>query len=111
MTDTAMDFAKAQRDAGITRAVSNAEGKTPGWSDLALAWIRLYAYEHRGEKFIGRDIVLASRNAGVIQPPNDKAWGGPMMRAARAGVIRKVGTAPDPNRHCNPVPLWEACFP
>lgn len=108
MSQLDLDFARAQRDEGITRAVASADGSVPGWSDLALVWIRLYAQQHRGERFIGREVVLASREHGVIQPPNDKAWGGPMQRAAKLGIIRRVGSAPDPNRHCNPVPLWES---
>ena len=108
MSQLPIDFARAERDQGIERAVSRADRSTPGWSDLALAYIRLYASQNKGRRFIGRDIVLASRTYGVIQPPNDKAWGGPICRAIKAGVIRKVGTAQDPNRHCNPVPQYEA---
>lgn len=103
-----LTIAREMRDEGIERAVARADGAAPGWSDLALEWIKLFAMQNRGRRFIGREVVLASRCYGVIQPPNDKAWGGPMKRAAELGVIRKVGTAPDPNRHCNPVPLWEA---
>lgn len=29
-------------------------------------------------------------------------------RAARRGLLVRKGTVPDPNRHCNQVPLWEA---
>ena len=108
MNQLAIDFARAARDEGISRAVDHAESDSPGWGELAFRYIQLYAQQHRGERFIGRDIVLASKAYGLIQPPTDKAWGGPMQKAAKRGVLRKVGTAPDPNRHCNPVPLWEA---
>jgi hypothetical protein len=47
--------------------------------------------------------------AGVIQPSNAKAWGGPIQRAAREGLIKRIGFDEDPNRHGNPVPLWEVC--
>lgn len=103
-----IDFARKERDQGIERSVARADRASEGWSELALSWIKRYAREHRGERFIGRQIVLASRSWGLVQPPNDKAWGGPMQKAAKLGIIRKVGVAPDPNRHCNPVPLWEA---
>jgi hypothetical protein len=100
--------ARQERDEGMSLAVERADRAISAWSELAIAWIRLYAQQHRGQQYTGRQIVLASRESGVIQPPNDKAWGSPMQRAARAGVIRRVGTVPDPNRHCNPVPLWES---
>jgi hypothetical protein len=53
--------------------------------------------------------VQASVAKGVIQPSNAKAWGGPIQRAAREGLIKRIGFDEDPNRHGNPVPLWEVC--
>lgn len=94
--------------AGIDQAVAAADRAVEGWSERALEFIRLWALDNIGKRFIGTDIVQASIAAGITQPPNAKAWGGPIQRAARARFIRKVGTAPDPNRHGNPVPLWEA---
>lgn len=95
---------------GIDRAVSCAEKKTPGWSDVALAFIRLHCQRNKGKTFTGFEIVQASIGYGVIQPPNSKAWGGPIQRAARAGLIVKAGTVEDPNpeRHGSQVPLWRA---
>lgn len=98
--------ARAQAQEGIDRAVSAADRAIAGWSDLALRYVRLYATQNRGKQFIGYEIVQASIAAGIIQPENAKAWGAPIQRAAREGLIRKVGTAPDPNRHGNPVTLW-----
>ncbi len=100
---------KARRDAqdGIDRAVEAAEREIPDWSDVALSWVKLYATMNRGKKVIGYDIVQASLAHKIIQPSNAKALGGPIQRAARMGYIVKVGTAEDPNRHANPVPLWE----
>ncbi len=100
--------ARAAAQEGIDRAVSAADRAIAGWSDLALRYVRLYATQNRGKQFIGYEIVQASIAAGIIQPENAKAWGGPIQRAAREGLIRKVGTAPDPNRHGNPVTLWGA---
>ena len=108
MNQVELNFARAARDEGIRRSESRANEAIPGWSDLAFQFIQLYAQRNRGKQFIGRDVVLAAKAYGLIDPPNDKAWGGPMQRASKAGVIRKVGVAQDPNRHCNPVPLWLA---
>lgn len=100
----------ARRDAqtGIDQAVAAADRAVQGWSELAFDFVRLYATQRRGQRFIGHDIVKASEARGLIQPPNPKAWGAPIQRAAREGIIKRVGHAPDPNRHTNPVPLWEA---
>jgi hypothetical protein len=108
MTQLDIDFARAARDEGIDRAVSHAESEVPRWADVAFEFVKLYAIQHKGQRFIGRQIVLASKEYGLIQPPNDKAFGGPIMRAVREGVIRKVGFTQDPNRHCAAVPEYEA---
>jgi hypothetical protein len=99
-------IARRAAQAGIEQAVSAADREIEGWSDMALRYVRLYATQNRGKQFIGHNIVQASITAGIIQPPNLKAWGWPLQRAAREGIIVRVGYAEDPNRHGNPVPLW-----
>lgn len=106
MIQLSIELARAARDDGIERAVEHANADVAGWSDLALAYIKFFAAQNKEMKFTGLDIRLASVKYGLIQPVNPKAWGGPVNRAVRAGVIKRVGTVPDPNRHCNPVPLW-----
>lgn len=108
MTQLDIDFARAARDDGIQRSVDHANADAPGWSDLALKFIEVHCGQHLGERFTGLQIREASVAYGLIQPANSKAWGGPIARAARRGWLKRVGTVPDPNRHCNPVPLWEA---
>lgn len=103
-----IDFARAERDDGIKRAVDHAEEDCPGWAELALQFIKVHCAKNRGARFTGLQLREASIAYGLIQPENSKAWGGPISRAARAGTLKRVGTVPDPNRHCNPVPLWEA---
>lgn len=104
--DPARQARRAAQD-GIDQAVAAAERSAPGWSTEAFAFIRKFAEQQRGKRYIGHEIVQASIAAGVAQPQNEKAWGGPIQRAARAKVITRVGYAEDPNRHGNPVPLWE----
>lgn len=93
---------------GIQRAVDAAEREHPGWAALAYEYVKLYAQQNQGKRFIGRDIVTASKKYGLIQPPNDKAFGKVIQRAARDGVIQRVGYAQDPNRHLSPVPEYTA---
>lgn len=99
--------ARREAQAGIDQAVAAAERQLAGWVDTAYAFIALWCAQNRGARCIGHDIVQASIAKGVIQPANAKAWGGPIQRAAREGLIKRVGFDEDPNRHGNPVPLWE----
>ena len=108
MTQLAIDFSRAERNEAMQRAVDAADGRVPKWSDVALEYVRLYAIQHRGERFIGRDVTQAAKAYGLESPANDKAWGAVLMRAAREGVIRKVGYAQDRNRHLSPVPEYSA---
>ena len=105
-----MAKARSEAQEGIDRAVAHAERDVPGWSDVAYEFIRLHAMQNRGKRFTGYEIVQAALAYGVPKPPTDKAFGGPLQRAARAQVLRKVGGVPDPNpeRHGSMVPLWEA---
>ena len=104
----AIDFARAERDAAMQQAVDAANGRVPKWSSVAFEFIRLYAMQHRGQKFIGRDITQAALAYGLESPASPKAWGGPIQRAVKEGVLVKVGFAQDFNRHCSPVPQFEA---
>lgn len=99
--------AKRDAQAGIDQAVAAAERQVAGWLDTAYAFIELWCSQNNGARCIGHDIVQASVAKGVIQPANSKAWGGPIQRAARMGLIKRIGFDEDPNRHGNPVPLWE----
>jgi hypothetical protein len=98
--------AKRQAQAGIDQAVAAADRNIEGWSDTAYAFIEFYCAQNKGKRCIGHDIVQASIEKGVIQPPNSKAWGSPIQQAARAGLLKRIGYDEDPNRHNNPVPLW-----
>lgn len=108
MTQLSIDFAKAARDEGIQLAEGKANSEITGWSELALNYIKLFVLQRKGTTFTGLDIRLASIEYGLVQPSNSKAWGGPLQKAARLGIIKRVGTTADPNRHLNPVPLWSA---
>lgn len=101
--------AKREAQAGIDQAAAAAERAHAGWGDEAFEFVRYYAKMNVGKKFVGRDIVLASKQSRLPEPPNDKAFGAVIQRAVREGVIQKTGAfVPDPNRHGNPVPEYTA---
>ncbi len=92
---------------GMERAEQHAENKIPKWGELAYRWIERYARQH--ERFTGWMLVKAASNdPNFPTPPNEKAWGGPIQRAARRGIIERVGTEKDPYRHGNPIPVWRS---
>lgn len=44
--------------------------------------------------------------ATLPQPPDDRAFGSVFRRAAKAGVIKKLGFVPALTRHCAPTVMW-----
>ena len=101
------EIARRQAQEGMDRALESAEQVVPKWGDIAFAWIERYARSH--QRFTGWMLVKAAANdPNFPPPPTEKAWGGPIQRASRRGIIRRVGTEKDPHRHGNPIPLWES---
>ena len=105
--DITQEIARRQAEEGMGRALDRAEREIPEWGDLAYARVVGYAKEHL--QFCGWMVVKAA-NADPNFPiaPNDKAWGSVIQRAAREKIIVRCGTAKDPHRHGNPIPLWES---
>lgn len=107
MEQLTLEDARQQADAGMRQALEHAEVVVPQWGELAYQRIVKYAREH--ERFCGWMVVkAAAMDPSFPAPPTEKAWGGPMKRAAHDGIIERVGTAKDPNRHGNPIPLWKS---
>lgn len=94
------------RDRGIERAVDHADREIPSWSDVALEYVRQYARNH-GE-FLSEEPRQYAESRGLPDPPDKRAWGAVMLRAARAGYIRKIGYAQanDPRVHGSINTLW-----
>lgn len=105
--DITFEIARRAAREGMDRAEQGAENKVPKWGELAYAWI--VAYAKRNERFTGWMLVkAASHDPNFPAPENEKAWGGPIQRAARRGVIVRDGTEKDPYRHGNPIPVWRS---
>lgn len=105
--DISFESARRAAQEGMERAEQGAENKVPKWGELAYHW--LVEYARRTERFTGWMVVKAASNdPNFPRPDNEKAWGGPIQRAARRGVIVRAGTQKDPYRHGNPIPLWRS---
>ena len=93
------------RDAGIERAATHADRNIPSWTDLAYDFLREYIKTH--QTFMAEDV--RTHSAGVVPPPpSERAWGGVIVRARKAGLIshdgyRKVSNA---KAHCTPAAVW-----
>jgi hypothetical protein len=104
-----IDFARQLRDRGMERAVDHAEREVAGWKDAALEYVRLYALIHA--EFICEDVRGFADRRGFAPPPDGRAWGAVMMRAAKRGLVTKtdrVACAKDPKVHMNPSTVWRS---
>ncbi len=107
-----MTAARAARDAGIQQAAEHAEEVNPNWGDRAFEVLRMYAAAKRssGATFTSEDVRNSILGAHLPQPPHLRAWGSVCQRAARAGLIAKVGIVESRAAHCHcaHVAAWKA---
>lgn len=104
-----LTLAMQLRDIGIQRAVEHADAEIPSWSDIAFDNLRMFLRYAPDSQFMGEDVRGYATTRGLPDPPDKRAWGAVMLRAARAGLIRKIGYAhaKDPKVHRSINPLWE----
>lgn len=104
-----IDFARAQREVAIQRVQDAAERRSPGWTDLALQFLALYAMRH--PVFSSEDVLDASIDYGLPQPHDARAWGAVYRAAERRGVIRRSSIVYLRRRgHCSPALKWESAI-
>jgi len=98
--------AERLRDEGMERAADHAEREIPEWRNEARRILEITAALHRN--FTSEDIKIQADIRGLPRPPEPRAWGAVIQRAARDGIIRKVGWADSTSRtcHCRPMQLW-----
>lgn len=96
---------QARRDDGMRRAEEHADRVTHAWSALAYGFVHQYVAGLSGaDVFITEKLVEAARAAAIPDPPDARAWGSIINRAARNGLIVKSGYAED--RFCSPKTVW-----
>lgn len=94
------------RDMGIDRAVTHANEATPSWSDQAFDFLTRYITD--ASEFMAEDVRLAAKGI-VPEPPSLRAWGSVMMKAAKSGLIKRVGyrSVSNPLAHATPAAIWK----
>lgn len=101
-----IDFTAARRDAGIQRAADHAEREAPGWGEGAVAFVQWYARHNR--EFLAEDVIESYIRVGLPEPPDGRAWGAVIRRAAKLGAIQKAGYRPARSSNLSPKVLWRS---
>lgn len=102
----AIDFTgKELMEQGMARAIAHAEAIEPMWSDTAYQFLLKFAAT--GNEFMAEDVRAASQGI-VPPPPSMRAWGGIIRRAAKAGLITRIGykSVINPKAHCALCSVW-----
>lgn len=99
--------AGARRDLGIARAEARANRRIPSpeWTAAAAATLSEFL-GYRLTPFLAEEFVAWAVKR-MAAPPDPRAWGGPIRRAASQGLIRRVGYAPAASSNLSPKCLWE----
>lgn len=102
-----LEAAREARDEAIERV---AKGSGDAWQDAAMDFLRCFIQANSRSFFIEeiRDLAEAE---GLEAPPDRRAWGAVAVRAARAGLIRRIGYGPQASRnaHMAPKSIWIRC--
>lgn len=104
MEQLTIEDAIARRDDGISRAAEHAGDR---WQKLARGYLMEFLAFHRGP-FVAEVAREFAEALGFDHPPDGRAWGAVFQRAAREGLIRKVGYAPARSSNLSPKVQWEA---
>jgi hypothetical protein len=89
---------------GMSRAAAHADRQSDGWTDRAFAALTAAARSMPG----AFTIEEVRARIQIDAPPDGRAWGAVVVRATRAGVIRRTGgCAPAASSNGAVKPLWE----
>ena len=88
---TEINFARKARDKGIAKAERHANQVHERWSDKAYEYLQTFLSMYSGE-FLTEEF-RAWTIGKMPQPPHGRAFGGVVQRAAKAGLIVKLGIA------------------
>lgn len=97
-------IARGRRDEGMRRAGKSARKIDPEWIEKAYKLLMYFAATHP-EPWLSEDFRAWA--AGKIpSPPEPRAWGVPVFRAAKRGAIVKQGYGIANSSNRSPKPLW-----
>jgi len=102
--------AEGEARLGAAKALQHADDVKTGWADAAFNVLRAFAFER--PYFLVEDVRKFATLRGLPPPPDNRAWGAVVTRAASAGFIRPDGhskTRFGPG-HARPVTRWRSCL-
>ena len=107
--------AEELRDAGIKQSVTHADEVVESWSENVWKSMNDYCYFIKNGFLYAKDRCFMAEQfrlfcvlLGLPDPPTHRAYGAIIVRAAKAGLIERVGYAPVKNKkaHCTPATVW-----
>lgn len=116
MTSPSERDAEAAAELGMNRAADHANRKIDLWEVAAMAAIKLYiaSVAKRDHDFMTEEVRLHVEERGMVaEPPDKRAWGRPIRKLIKAGVIAQATDdrgrelfARSKTGHKRPMPLW-----
>lgn len=99
--------AEALRDSGIELSKQTADNKSEGWSERTYQMFKNWIKNKKGS-FLGEDFRNDAESKGNEIPPSSRAYGHILVRAAKEGLIIKIGygRTSNPRAHKTPSTLW-----
>lgn len=104
--------ARMERDKGMDHAVGHANRVLPGWQDKAYKLLLEFLSNHNGT-FMVEEVRSYAALTDFPLPPHARAWGAVISRAAKAGIVQRVGYEKTKNikAHRTPASLWRQAKP
>jgi hypothetical protein len=100
-------FGRQLAEQGAQRAADHADRVCVTWTEEAAGWVQRVA--GRGVPFICEEVRSEAERNGMPTPPDSRAWGAILIKAARDGVVRKTGIyrpGSNPISHYRPQAEW-----
>jgi len=98
------------RNGGILVAANNADQHFDGWSEMAYQALEAFIRTNKAPFLCETVRQFSSEILELPLPPNNRAWGGIFLRAAKEKIIIKVGygQVENPRAHMANAALWQA---
>ncbi len=93
------------RDAGINKAINHANSVTENWGDKAYVLFLQFIVDRTNFKCEDFREWVKDK---IDEPPSNRAFGAVIVRAAKAGKIKRIGfvNVTNPKAHKTPVSFW-----
>jgi hypothetical protein len=111
ITQLDLDLAEGwhRAEVGAARAADHAERKREDWNKRAMQFLEQFIDELKAETFLCEDLRIYAYEKNFEAPPDERAWGQIIMKAARRRLIENVGLAHarDKKVHANITTCWK----